>query len=318
MKKKTALISFVGTNDQGKDPNKGEGAILAVFEERKFDKVYLLWVNTKKQQIDFHEIAGNVQHKLLGRRLCKEVEVKQFDCKNVVDHNEIYQSLLKFSAELPTGYDYTAAISSGTPQMQACWLLLAESGDFQLRLIRTNEKKFGGKRVEPVQLNSTLPRIYSLRNEIKQRDNEIQELIPNLKIDTSTGIVRVGETIIKLAPAEFSHYCVLAKHALDGDEAFHFDEEDIPQEIVTEAFQYYKQAFKHLYDNLIKSELDAKINNPISVKTWRSFISRINTAFKNSQLNSNIIKHYQVSIDGKRNSTLYSIKAHPKKIKIKP
>ena len=317
MIKKKALLSFVGTNDRGDDPKKGEGAILAVFEERKFDKVYLLWVNTKKQKIDFYDIAENVRHKLQGRKLCKEVEVVKFDCKNVVDHNEIYQRLMDFSSELQTGYDYTAAISSGTPQMQACWLLLAESGDFRINLIRTNEKQFGGKRVEPVRLNSALPRIISLRNEVKQREKEIQELIPNLIIDLNTGIVRVGETIIRLAPAEFSHYCVLAKHALDGDDPFHFSEEDLPQEMVIEALEYYKQAFMHLYENLTKSEQEAKENNPIEVKTWRSFVSRINTAFKNSQLKSNIIKHYQVSIDGKRNSSLYSITAHPQKIKFK-
>lgn len=315
MKRKTALISFVGTNDRGNDPKKGEGAILAVFDKPKYDKVYLLWVNTKKQQIDFREIAENVRHKLQGRKLCKDVEVIQFECKNVVDHNEIYQGLLNLCSEFPKEYNYTAAISSGTPQMQACWLLLAESGDFPIKLIRTNEKIFGGKRVEPVQLNSTLPRIDGLRNKVEQCEKEIQELTPNLKIDLKTGIVRVGDVIIKLAPVEYSHYCVLAKHALNVDEPYRFTESDIPQEMVIEAVSYYKRSFEQLYNNLTKKEQEEKESKPIEVKTWRSYISRINTAFKNSQLNNNIIKHYQVSIDGKRNSSLYYIKAHPKKIK---
>lgn len=317
MRKKRALISFVGNNDRGGDPQRGEGAILAVFGERKFDKAYLLWVNSEKQQVDFREIAESVKHKLHGRKLCKEVELVQFNCLNVVDHNEIYQKMLETCSALPKEYSYTAAISSGTPSMQACWLLLAESGDFELKLIRTNEATYGSKRVEPVYLNSTLPKIVSLRNEVAKRDKEIEALLPTLVLDLKTGLIKVGDTLIKLAPAEFSHYCVLAKRAVEGEEAFHFDEEDIPQETVVEAFQYYKRAFKHLYENYTAQELKEKESNPVSVKTWRSFISRINTAFKKSQLPPNILHHYEISIDGKRNSTLYSIKAHPKKIKFK-
>ena len=305
MKSKKALISFVGTNDRGDDQKKGEGAILAVFDERKFDKAFLLWVNTKKQKIDFYDIAENVRHKLQGRKLCKEVELIQFDCKNVVDHNEIYQSLLDVCNELPTDYEYTAAISSGTPQMHVCWLLLAESGDFKIKLIKSVEKNYGGKRVEPVQLNSTLPRIISLRNEVEEKEKEIQELIPNLTIDVNKRSIKIGETDIILAPAEFAHYCVLAKHASNGDEAFLIKGHILPRTMAIEALDYYQQTAEHLYENLTQKEKDEKLKYLVDVKTWRAFISRINKKIENSQLNFNIIKHYKVSDDGSRNSKLY-------------
>ena len=306
-KKPAALVSFVGLNDRGDEPKKGEGAILAVFEERKFDKVYLLWVNTPKQTIDFHAIAENVQSKLQRRKLCKEVEVIQFACTNVVDHNEIYTNLLKFCADLPASYNYTAAISSGTPQMQACWLLLAESGDFKIELIRTNEKIFGGERVEPVKLNSALPRITSLRK-------EVQKLIPNLTIDLQTGIVSAGDIPIRLAPTEFSHYCVLANSAKQGAKPYHFNEEDIPQEMADDARSYLDQTFPQKIDLLTRKELEDRKHQPVHLTTWRSYVSTINAAFKNSALDPAIAKYFQVTIEGKRFSYLYSIKASSKKI----
>jgi len=161
-------------------------------------------------------------------------------------------------------------------------------------------------------------------NSDKDRQTEIEitsfELnnenkLPQLEINLNTGIVRVNGVIIKISPVEFSHYCVLAKNVSLGNDPYRMDESDIPQEMVIGAFEYYENAFHNLVDTMTQSEIDAKKNNPIEVKTWRSYISKINSAFIKSKLDPLIIKHYQVNIDGKRNSKLYSIKTSPKNIK---
>lgn len=56
--------------------------------------------------------------------------------------------------------------------MQVCWILMAESGDFPVDLIRSNESKFGGQFVTPVKLGTGLPRIIRLQEEVKTLTKE--------------------------------------------------------------------------------------------------------------------------------------------------
>lgn len=136
-----------------------------------------------------------------------------------------------------------------------------------------------------------------------------------LEIGLKTGIVKVGETIIKLSPVLFSHYCVMVKIATVGAKPLRFDEEDIPQEMVMEAFQFWKNAFRIKYELLTPKEIQEKEKQKVAVKTWSSYVSKINTSFKKSDILPELKKQFQITIDGKRNSYLYSVKAIPTKIK---
>jgi sigma54-dependent transcription regulator len=56
----------------------------------------------------------------------------ELEIPGVTDHNQIYVELKNYCDRLNNADNrsYTAAISSGTPDMQVCWILLAEYGDF--------------------------------------------------------------------------------------------------------------------------------------------------------------------------------------------
>ena len=98
---------------------------------------------------------------------------------DVTDHNHIYPVLKGFTDDLnkAENFDYTAAISSGTPAMQVCWILLAESGDFsetnKLNLIKVKDPAFGESENIPVIIETSLPQIIRLKNEIKTLRNDL-------------------------------------------------------------------------------------------------------------------------------------------------
>lgn len=161
------LLSFVGTNDAGKLRGENDGAVLTVFKKRKFDEVHLIWNTSEAKNVSFEQIAKYVKDEIIKRKYCSNVRPHRFDCDDVTDHNEIYPKLLAFCNSLGTteGRKFTAAIASGTPAMQVCWILMAESGDFPLELIRSNEPRFGKAPVTPIRLGTGLPRIIRLEQE---------------------------------------------------------------------------------------------------------------------------------------------------------
>lgn len=142
------------------------------------------------------------------------MNLHKFDCKNVTDHNEIYPKLLEICKELNISPDreYTAAIAAGTPAMQVCWLLMAESGDFPIKLIRSNEPRFGKPLVTLIKLDTTLPKIFRL----EQENDEIDNLLPDAEIDVKNGSLQIAGTIIPLSPMEFSYYRYFAQRIKKG------------------------------------------------------------------------------------------------------
>jgi sigma54-dependent transcription regulator len=135
--KRKVFVSFVGSNDAGKLIGKDDGAILTALKAfKKVEKVYLLWSPTG----NFKDIANYLKKEIINNRFCKNVLLHAFDLDNVTDHNEIYPKLLGFcKSNFKENEEVTAAIASGTPAMQVCWILMAESGDYKLKLIRSNE-----------------------------------------------------------------------------------------------------------------------------------------------------------------------------------
>jgi sigma54-dependent transcription regulator len=123
-----ALLSFVGTNDAGNLNGKPDGAILTVFRKLRFDEVHLLWNPAAPRGISFEDIAKHVRFEIEDRGYARRVSLHRFDCKDVTDHNEIYPKLLAVCNALKSSKTrkFTAAIASGTPAMQVCWILMAE------------------------------------------------------------------------------------------------------------------------------------------------------------------------------------------------
>lgn len=317
-KKTRVLLSFVGTNDQGKRIGKGDGAILTVFKRRSFDEVHLLWNPTSDKEVDFEDIAKYVRGEILRRGLCKHVILHRFDCRNVTDHNEIYPKVLSFCRSLGESpiKSYTAAIASGTPAMQVCWILMAESGDFPLELIRSNEPKFGKPYVTPVRLGTGLPRILSLEQENVQLRKEKEALIPPLIIDVRQGRIFVGNTEIALSPILFAYYRYFAERAKRGDLFERISGINTPRPLLESVVAFHRESFPE--SDLFRDKLEKMLRNgqELDVRTFRANISKLNARVKASLPNPALHKLFMITTEGRRHALSYGLRLPPEKIMI--
>jgi hypothetical protein len=311
------LLSFVGTNDAGKMKGEQDGAILTVFRERSFDEVHLLWNSSKNKGIDYKAIAAYVAKEIVERSLCEKVTLHEFMCNDVTNHNEIYPQLLSFCKSL--GVDahrkYTAAIASGTPAMQVCWILMAESGDFPIELIRSNEPKYGKPLVIPIKLGTGLPRILRLEEENKLLQKEKQELIPQLFIDVKNGLAKVDKVTLDLSPIEFCYYRYFAGRKLISDEFERISGILVPEVFVEKLLLYRKESFP---DKETSEKENRELRERgISTTTFRSNVSKANVGIHKMLKNKSLAKLFEIAIEGKKNSKLYGLRLPKSKILIR-
>lgn len=317
MAKKKVLLSFVGFNDAGKLVGKKNGAILTAVKNEKFNEVILLWNDSKIEDITFEYILKHVKSELLKQRIIVKDYLLTFN--DVTDHNEIYNVIKKFTDTLPktSNIKYSAAISSGTPSMQVCWILLAESGDFSeiypLRLIKIKDPKFGKSENIEVKLDSTLPKIIRLKNEL---ENLKKDLIPTAVVETKRGLIKIGKYDVDLSPIEFCYYRYFAERVLKnvGDEKFAGF--SVSLKFMEEILNYHKESFPDLELNRLDLQNMLNKQNELGIQTFRGNISKVNKKIKNTLRNETLTKYFSISIEGKRGAKFYGIKASKAKIKI--
>jgi hypothetical protein len=290
-----------------------------VFRRRSFDEVHLLWNPSNKKEIDFEEIANYVRSEILNRGLCKRVLLHRFDCTNVTDHNEIYPKLLSFCRSLHPSPQktFTAAIASGTPAMQVCWILMAESGDFPLELIRSNEPRFGKPYVTPVRLGTGLPRILRLEQENVQLRKEKEALIPAVVIDVEQGKVTVGNTPIELSPMMFAYYRYFAERAKEGKPFERISGIYAPRHFLESIVSYHRESFPE--SELFRSDLEnlLKAGRELDIGTFRANIVKMNSRVKNALKNPALQKLFTVTTEGRRHALSYGLRVPPEKIIMK-
>lgn len=312
---KKVLLSFVGTNDAGKLISKEDGAILTALKNERFSEVILLWNNGSN--FNFHEITKYLKHEITERKLSEKVTDIEIKLKDVTDHNEIYSALKLICDDLPKSkkLKYTAAISSGTPAMQVCWILLAESSDFSreipLRLIKVRDPKFGKPVIEDVKLQTSLPKIIRLEDEI---DSLKKDLVPNLFIDIKRGRVFIGEREIPLSPIELSYYRYFAQNVINGKESEKFSGIFASQNFLQLIYKYHEESFPDLDLNRIelKKLLDKK--QQLMLTTFRGNISKLNKKIKRALGNETLSNYFKVAVEGKRGAKFYEIKLPIEKI----
>lgn len=315
-KKKKVFISFVGTNDAGKLINKEDGAILTTLKKIKFDEIILLW--NENPDINFEEIANYIQKEILRRKYCSKVQVEKIAIKDVTDHNEIYQHLKNFTDKLPKNkfIEYYAGITSGSPAMQVCWILLAESGDFSiensLQLLYVKNPKYGGEIIKKIKLDSYLPRIVK----IKEENEQLKNLLPELRFTISDGRVFIGDEEVPLSPIEFSYYRYFAELKKNNIESVKFSGFYAPKEFLEKIFRFHEESFPDLDLNRFDLKKMLEKGESISLTTVRGNISKINKKIKTILRDENIYKYYLITIEGKRGAKLYGIKIEKDKIRI--
>lgn len=315
---KNIFLSFVGSNDAGNLIKQNDGAILTALANQKFDEVSLLWNQPKSKEIDFFAIAQYLKKEISERKLAKKVSVRKIALTDPTNHNEIYLALKSFTDQLPKdeGLNYTAAISSGTPAMQVCWILLAESGDFSetnpLNLIKVKDPKFGKTENIPVKIDTALPKITRMKEEIETLKDGF---LPVVRMDVEKGEVFIGEHQIPLSPIEFCYYRYFLELVIEEKSPEKISSLETPFHFVEKIYQHHEESFPIL--DLSRHELQKNVKQEmgIAIATFRGNVSKLNKKIKDS-IKENLSSYYEISSSGIRGAKFYGIQVPSKKIKI--
>lgn len=321
MKKvKNVFLSFVGNNDAGKLIKQKDGAILTALNNQKFEEVILLWNQSSRKEFDYLAISKYLKKEILKRKLGRKVTLIKLNINDVTDHNEIYPALKTITDQLPKSesLNYTAAISSGTPAMQVCWILLAESGDFSetnpLNLIKVKDPKFGTTENVSVKIDTSLPRIIRMKEEI---ENLKEGFLPIIHMDVEKGEVLIGEQQIQFAPIEFCYYRYFIELVLGGKPAEKISSLETSLYFVKKIYEFHEESFPvlDLSRDEIRKLLKQKMGIPIS--TFRGNVSKLNRKIKTAIGEDNLFSYYEISSSGIKGAKFYGIKVPPNKIKLK-
>jgi transcriptional regulator with PAS, ATPase and Fis domain len=141
--KEHVLLSFTGFHDPfastGVAGTEQEGPVLSLVRLRKFDRVYLF--STPKMVLNTDATVAAIG----ARYPAMKLEAIAFAFADPTDYFAILAALresFKRISAATSGAEYYIATASGTPQMHACWLLLAASGEIPARLLQTHNTKF--------------------------------------------------------------------------------------------------------------------------------------------------------------------------------
>ncbi len=212
---------------------------------------------------------------------------------------------------------FTAAIASGTPAMQVCWILMAESGDFPLELVRSNEPRFGKPPVTPVKLSTGLPRIVRLEEENRNLKEQNKSLIPTVELDVRKGRVRVGQIDVGFSPIEFAYFRYFAERAFDREEPVRISGIFAPKEFLKKVAAFHKESFPD--SDLFRTELETmlKSGRELDIRTFRANLSKTNKKLRSALPSDAWGKLFSISTEGKRHSFFYGLRLPPGKIKIR-
>jgi hypothetical protein len=239
------------------------------------------------------------------------VYLEELKIEDPTNHNEIYPKLLRFLESVhKQGKSYTAAISSGTPSMQACWILIAESGAFPLKLVRSDDPKWGVKLVRPVKLSTALPKI----EKIKRENLELKKsALSKLQIKRKVPSVQIGDSVLNLTPMEFVYYRFFAERAKKGLEYLRFGTVNVPEVFYKSVCDFHRDSFPDA--DLARITLEKQKH--ISCSTFRSNVTRINNKMKKLVKNEFYSKYYCIESEGQRLSKRYGVSLPHQLINIK-
>jgi DNA-binding NtrC family response regulator len=137
------LLSFAGFQDpfaQGLvEGQQQPGPILSLLQTRSFHRLVLFGTpRTREQTAQTVEALSSLQPRL-------EVDVRHLPLDDPTDYQAILRLLrphLREVCEAEPEAELFVSVASGTPQMHACWLLLAASGELPARVLQIRPPRF--------------------------------------------------------------------------------------------------------------------------------------------------------------------------------
>ena len=203
---KRVLFSFVGSHDpfRGEVASSGDGPVLSLLKQERFEAVHLFYNND-----EFLRRASDLLKALIARGDETKVVYEEIPVPDPTDYEMLYEQMqhrcLEMRKQLGDAAEIWIATSSGTPQMQTCWLLLVLGGVVTAKLVQgipPHKLKPGQpvfREIRPAQ--QRFPRILppdKLRRElsIATRENEILRAEREAqRRDVAHGIVGDSEAI---------------------------------------------------------------------------------------------------------------------------
>lgn len=133
-----ALVSFIGNHDPYADEKKRLGPILSILKSRKFDALFLLFNSDKYWDKVFETQAFCNKHFPMMK-----VEMRLAESINPIDYNLVYPSMYKVISRIVKDNPktkFTISITSGTPTMHSCWILLVQGKVINAEIIQVSRE----------------------------------------------------------------------------------------------------------------------------------------------------------------------------------
>lgn len=309
------LFSFVGVTDLNL-LDQQRGPILTAVDGLKPKNVILIATTGVGVRYDLVSAASKLQRMIKSNSPITKVSIVTMDIDDPTDHNEIYPKLRELVSIYATKHArLLAAISSGTPSMQVCWVLLAESGEVKLSLYRTTEAELTKTPVREVRLDASLPRIIALEEE----NATLKAIaIPAVEMAVKKGLVTIGTTVIDFSPLQFAYYRFflerLASCGPTDEPRFRvsgmFTEELFAQKILA----FKRESFPNASDS---DGTYGKRNEPmIPAEQFRSNLTKLNRKLQQA-LGDTLASYYCIEADGPRQAKTYGMRLDKSKVRIR-
>lgn len=204
---KNVLISVIGNNDC-KLSEGTEGAILSILKKTPFDTLYLLYNKDYylKYCSDILVYCRKEYPKL-------EVRYEPIYAIDPTNYNMVYPSMCQAVEKIKKEENkakFTVSVTSGTPTMHACWLLIVQGGILQADLIQVSIQSG----ITPINFTLDDFPLISVPDEVKTKLTSVSRENTFLKnkfglhfddiVGQHTSIKNLKEAIIAIAPYDIS------------------------------------------------------------------------------------------------------------------
>jgi len=175
------LLTFTGFQDPYTislvDKEEQPGPILSLVGEKSFDKIILFSTPRTDKNTYATKEALEVSHKNL------DIEVRDIALQDPTDYfailKELRVNVQKICDDTPQA-NFFISVTSGTPQMHACWILLAACGEIPAYILNVRPSQFVSKDlplITEVDLTSKdFPTVRSKVTEIEILENNIPDI----------------------------------------------------------------------------------------------------------------------------------------------
>ena len=140
---KRVLLTFAGFHDPYSAGLVGQeeqlGPILSIVSARTFEQVVLFATPNTEER------TAQTEAEIEGIAPSVEVEIRNITLDDPTDYAAIFRSLRRHIRELTGQHPdatFSIAVASGTPQMHACWVLLAASGEIPAKILHVRPPRF--------------------------------------------------------------------------------------------------------------------------------------------------------------------------------